>query len=192
MRLPPYPPELKIIENTAFSEYSKLAPRNLRMTLAHHPKLANAFQNLAHVVLFQTEVGARDREIAIIRTSALSRSEYVWGMHVEIYSESCGLTEEEIRDLTLKSSWRDLTAGVWTESEQVIVRFADELHQHSTAADETWAALEKFWSHEQVLELFFAASFYRLSSSFLNLAEVPLEVGARRFPPGITQARLAE
>ena len=93
LRLAPYPPELKIIENTAFSEYSKLEPRNLRMTLAHHPKLANAFQNLAHVVLFQTEVGARDREIAIIRTSALSRSEYVWGMHVEIYGESCGLTE---------------------------------------------------------------------------------------------------
>lgn len=178
--------------NTAFAAYSKLSPQNLRMALAHHPKLANAFQSLAHVVLFQTDVSARDREIAIIRTSALTRSEYVWGMHVSIYAESCRLTEEEVRDLTLKSSWRDLNPGAWTEAERAIVRLADELHVHSTVADETWAALEAFLPREQAIELFFAASFYRLSSSFLNVAAVPLEPGARRFPPGITQASVLE
>ena len=55
-----------------------LLPRlvNLRLALAHHGKLGGAFQAMAHVVLFQCAVPERDREIAIIRTGALTRSEY--------------------------------------------------------------------------------------------------------------------
>lgn len=176
--------------NGSFATISKLSPIHLRMALAHHPKLANAFQALAHTVLFGSAVSARDREIAIIRTAALARSEYAWGMHVSIYSASCGLTEAQLDDLTLKRSWAELAPGLWTGSERLVIRMADELYEHATVADETWAAMSRSWPREQVIELIFAATFYRLSSSFLNAAAVPLEAGARRFPDGIEQARV--
>src|SRR3546814_11912985 len=75
------------------------------MSLAHHPKLASAFQAMSHIVMFQTAVAERDREIAIIRTGALTRSAYEWGMHVSIFGEKCGLTPEQVEDVTVSKPW---------------------------------------------------------------------------------------
>ena len=186
LRQPPYDPSVeKAINSTVFSG---LSPRNLRLALAHHPKLATAFQAMAHVVLFQCEVSERDREIAIIRTGALTRSEYEWGMHVSIYGERCALTAAQIQELTCSASWRDLSDALWTPAERLIVRMVDELHQHATVADDTWQALNANWPQEQVMELVFASSFYHMAAFFLNTAAVPLEDGAQRFPPGVAQA----
>lgn len=186
LRQPPYPPEVeRTIGNTAFTG---LSPRNLRLALAHHPKLAAAFQAMAHVVLFQCEVSERERELAIIRTGALTRSEYEWGMHVSIYGDKCGLSEAQVLDLTTAASWRNLQAALWTDAERVVVRMVDELHHHATVADDTWAQLVAGWPQTQVMELVFAASFYHMAAFFLNSAAVPLEDGQRRFPPGVAQA----
>ena len=186
LRQPPYGPDVEqLIGNTAFAG---LSPQNLRRALAHHPKLAAAFQGMAHVVLFKSEVGEREREIAIIRTGALTRSEYEWGMHVSIYGEKCRLSEEQVLELTTAASWRDLQTSVWSGPERLVVRMVDELHHHATVSDETWAALAAHWPREQVIELIFASSFYHMAAFFLNSAAVPLEEGARRFPPGLQQA----
>lgn len=188
LRGPPYDPEVqKNIDNTAFKG---LSPRNLRLALAHHPGLANAFQSMAHVVLFKCELPERDREIAIIRTGALTRSEYEWGMHVSIYGSRCGLGPDAIQDLTLSRSWHDLNQTLWTSEERLVVRMVDELHRHSTVGDETWEQLNATWPREQVIELIFASSFYHMAAFFLNSAGVPLEVGSERFPAGVSQAEV--
>jgi alkylhydroperoxidase family enzyme len=186
LREPPYEPEVqRRIDNAAFSG---LSPQNLRLALAHHGKLGGAFQAMAHVVLFQCAVPERDREIAIIRTGALTRSEYEWGMHVSIYAERCGLGEVAIAELTLCKSWRDLSERLWTPAERLVVRMVDELHEHSTVGDDTWAQLNAGWPREQVIELIFASSFYHMAAFFLNTAAVPLEEGQARFPQGLIQA----
>ncbi|MDP9912562.1 hypothetical protein J2W27_004688 [Variovorax boronicumulans] len=98
LRPPPYEPEVAAaIHNTAFKG---LSPLNLRLALANHGKLGPAFQAMAHVVLFQCALPERDREIAIIRTGALTRSEYEWGMHVSIYADKCRLDAAQVRELT--------------------------------------------------------------------------------------------
>lgn len=186
---PPYPPEAeKTIGSTAFKG---LSPLNLRLSLANHPKLGNAFQAMAHVVLFQCAVPERDREIAIIRTGALTRSEYEWGMHVSIYGDKCQLTEPQILELTCASDWRALSDALWTPAETAIVRMVDELHHHSTVGDETWQALLQNWPQDQVIELLFASSVYHMAAFFLNTAAVPLEEGSRRFPAGVRQAEVS-
>ena len=143
LRQPPYEPEVAAtIGNTAFTG---LSPLNLRLALAHHPKLAAAFQAMAHVVLFKCAVPDRDREIAIIRTGARTRSEYEWGMHVSIYGDKCGFSEAQVQDLTCAAAWTELDARRWTPAERLIVRMVDELHGHSTVADETWQQLNATW-----------------------------------------------
>jgi alkylhydroperoxidase family enzyme len=186
LRAPPYPPEVqRTLGNTAFTG---LSPQNLRLALAHHPKLAARFQAMAHVLLFEGELPEREREIAIIRTGALTRSEYEWGMHVSIYAQRCGLGQAQVDDLSRAAGWQALQAGLWTPAESLIVRMVDELHHHATVADETWAALCRQWPQPQVMELIFAASFYHMAAFFLNAAAVPLEAGQRRFGPGLAQA----
>lgn len=190
LRPPPYEDHVsKLVESSAFSG---LSPLNLRRALAHHPKLAAAFQSMAHVVLFGGAVGEREREISIIRTGALTRSEYEWGMHVSIYAGKCGLSDEQVRQLTCCAGWRDLDDGLWTPDERLVVRMVDELHRHSTLADETWRALNARWPQEQVMELIFSSSFYHMAAFFLNSAAVPLEEGQARFPAGVSQAAVPD
>ena len=188
LRPPPYEPEVAAaVGSTAFQG---LSPLNLRLALANHPKLGPAFQAMAHVVLFQCALPERDREIAIIRTGARTRSEYEWGMHVSIYAARCGLDAAQVRDLSCAAGWQALAPGLWTEPERLIVRMVDELHQHSTVADATWAALNAHWPQQQVVELLFASSFYTMAAFFLNSAAVPLEQGSERFPAGLAQAEV--
>lgn len=188
LREPPYDPDtIRNIQNTAFKG---LSPLNLRLALAHHPLLGSAFQSMAHVVLFKCEVAERLREIAIIRTGALTRSEYEWGMHVSIYGEKCGLDQAAIDDLTLCSTWTELRADLWNAEERLVIRMVDELHNHSTVSDQAWEQLNQAFAKEQVIELIFASSFYHMAAFFLNSAAVPLEEGQARFPQGQSQAQV--
>ena len=186
LRPPPYEAEVeKNIRNTAFDG---LSPQNLRLALAHHPKLASAFQAMGHVILFNCALPERQREIAIIRTGALTRSEYEWGMHVSIYAEQCGLSAEQVSELSLCQHHVDLSASLWTPAEALIVRMVDELHQHSTISDKAWQQMGAYWPQEQIVELILSASFYHMAAFFLNSVAVPLEDGSQRFPAGLTQA----
>ena len=183
---PPYTPEVDaVIQSTAFTGMSQ---GKRRLALAQGPKLAKSFLAMARVVLFQCDVPERDREIAINRTGALTRSEYEWGMHVSLYGAKCKLGELQIHELTSCSSWKEMSDTVWTPAERLIVRMVDELHHHSTVSDNTWSELNAAWPKEQVMELVFASSFYHMAAFFLNTAAVPLEEGARRFPAAIKQA----
>lgn len=180
LRRPPYDEDTaRNIENTAFTG---LSPRNLRLALAHNPTMGRHFQAMAQAVLFQAEVDLRVKEIAIIRTGALTRSEYVWGMHVSIFGEQAGLDDDAIRDLTLAPSWLDLRDARWTDAERLAVRMVDELHFQSGISDETWTRMNATWPPEQFIELIFASGVYHLASFFLNSAAVPLEDGQARFP----------
>jgi alkylhydroperoxidase family enzyme len=184
LRRPPYEAAVaQAISNTAFKG---LSPLNLRLALAQEPQLAAAFQAMAHVVLFKGSVSERDREIAIIRTGALTRSEYEWGMHVSIYAEQCGLSEAHIMELTLGNP----SERLWTVTERAIIRMVDELHHHCTVSDTTWSLLQARWSHAEVVQLILAASFYHMAAFFLNSMAVPLEQGSRRFPADLVQAEV--
>ncbi|WP_164547756.1 carboxymuconolactone decarboxylase family protein [Variovorax beijingensis] len=188
LRPPPYEPEVAAaIQSSAFKG---LSPLNLRLALANHSKLGPAFQAMAHVVLFQCALPERDREIAIIRTGALTRSEYEWGMHVSIYADKCGLDAAQVRELTDSVDWRALSPARWADKERLIVRMVDELHHHSTVSDQTWQSLCAGWPQEQVIELIFAPSFYHMAAFFLNSAAVPLEQGAALFSPPLAQAKV--
>lgn len=185
LRAPPYPPEVAArIHNNAFGA---LSPQNLRLVLAHQPALAAAFQALAHQILFKASLPEREREIAIIRTGALTRSEYEWGMHVSLYAERCGLTAAQIEDLTLAAR---PSAALWSERERCVIAMVDELHHHSTISDATWAALRGHWPEDQIVELILSSGFYHMAAFFLNSMAVPLEEGAERFPEGLVQAHV--
>lgn len=190
LRPPPYEPEVaQAVGSTAFQG---LSPLNLRLALANHPKLGPAFQAMAHVVLFKCELPQRDREIAIIRTGARTRSEYEWGMHVSIYASKCGLSAAQVDELTHAPGWQALSPDLWSEAERLIVRMVDELHVHSTIADPTWDGLCEHWPQPQVIELIFSSAFYHMAAFFLNSAAVPLEEGSQRFPDGLAQASVPE
>ncbi|MBS0517722.1 MAG: carboxymuconolactone decarboxylase family protein [Proteobacteria bacterium] len=179
-RLPPrqrpYEADLeKMMDGMRFEGPS---PRHLMQALAHAPKFLMRFQALGGTILFSGKLPAREREIAIMRTGARTRSEYEWGMHVALYQKSCDLSEAEIR-ATLHGSWDD---PVWSAREQLIIKTVDELHDTSTVSDALWRKLASEWPEEQLVELILAIGYYHMAAFFLNATGVALEDGAARFP----------
>ena len=161
-------------------------PLNLFRTLAHNPGLADGFAALGGHNLTRGTLPVRDRELMILRTTALCGAEYEWGVHARIFAKAAALTPEEI---TATAS-NDATAA-FEGTDRLVIQLADHLHHTSTAPGDLMAAIQRIWTGAQVLELLEVAGFYHLVSFIANGAAVTLEEWAARFPAGWLASRAA-
>ena len=145
-------------------------------TLARHPKLLKRWLVFGNHVLFKSTLGARERELAILRVGWLCRAEYEWGQHAVI-GRQVGLRDEEIRRVIAGPD-----AAGWTPLEAAVLRAADELHEDSMISDATWKELSKYYGVEQLMDLIFAIGQYTLVSMALNSLGVQLDQGIEGFP----------
>src|SRR5271169_295422 len=74
-----------------------MAPLSLFTTLARDERLFVKF--FSGGLLDRGHLTLRQREIVIDRTTALCRSEYEWGVHVVIFGQRIGLTEDQAYSL---------------------------------------------------------------------------------------------
>jgi len=149
---------------------------NIFRTLAQHPKLLKRWLVFGNHVLAKSSIGAREREIAILRTGYRCRAGYEWGQHVPIALAS-GVAEDEIARIA-----EGPDAAGWSDLDRAILRAADELHDEQFVSDETWAALATHWDVQQLMDLVFTVGQYTLVSMALNTLGVQLEQGAPELP----------
>lgn len=144
---------------------------NIFTTLAHHPRLLKPWLRFGSHVLGGSTLGARERELVILRIGWLCRAEYEWAQHVVI-GRACGLTPEEIERIE-----QGPDAPGWSELDVTLLRATDELHRDARISDATWRQLEGKLSVEQRLDLIFAVGQYNLVSMALNSLGVELDPG---------------
>jgi alkylhydroperoxidase family enzyme len=130
-------------------------------TMLKHARLFRAHLGLA-TELFRTELEARDRELAILRTGWRCQAPFEWGEHVKI-GHRAGLTAEEIERITLGS-----TAPGWNEHDRAILRAVEELIDNAMISDETWAILARDWNEMQLMELPILVAQYQGVAYFQN------------------------
>jgi 4-carboxymuconolactone decarboxylase len=145
-------------------------------TLARHPKLLKRWLVFGNHVLFKSTVGARERELAILRVGWLCQAEYEWGQHAVI-GRGVGLRDEEIRRVIAGPD-----APGWTPLESLVLRATDELHTDKLISDATWKALAKHYDVQQLMDLVFAVGQYTMVSMALNSLGVQLDAGIEGFP----------
>jgi 4-carboxymuconolactone decarboxylase len=145
-------------------------------TLARHPKLLKRWLVFGNHVLFKSTIGARERELAILRVGWLCRSEYEWGQHVVI-GRGVGLRDDEMKRVIAGPD-----APGWTPLEALVLRATDELHADKMISDATWDALSAHYGVEQLMDLVFAVGQYTLVSMALNTLGVQLDEGIEGFP----------
>jgi 4-carboxymuconolactone decarboxylase len=151
-------------------------PIALFRTVAHNPRVLSRFRRGG--LLDPGSITLREREIAVLRTTARCRAEYEWGVHVAFFSGAAGLTEAEIR----ATVHGDAADPVWSPREGLIVALCDALHDRATVCDALWAALAAELSPAQIVELVVLAGQYHMVSFVTNALGVPAEPGAARFP----------
>jgi len=149
---------------------------NIFRTLAHHPKLLKRWLVFGNHVLAKSSIGAREREIAILRVGYRCRAGYEWGQHVPIGLAS-GLTEDEIARIA-----EGPDAEGWGDLDRAILRASDELHEEQFVSDATYAELAVHYDTQQLMDLVFAVGQYHLVSMALNTFGVQLEEGASELP----------
>jgi alkylhydroperoxidase family enzyme len=159
------------------------AALKLFRTFHRNPGLANAMGGLGgHVLGRRMGIGLRDRELAILRACARCGCEYEWGVHVAYFSERAGLDQEQVT-ATVHGSADD---GCWSETDALVIRLVDELHDNAEISDALWEALTHHWSHAQIMELMLVGGWYHAISFIANGARVDREEGASRFPAANT------
>ncbi|MBO0729805.1 MAG: carboxymuconolactone decarboxylase family protein [Acidimicrobiaceae bacterium] len=119
---------------------------NFFRTLVRNPRLFKRWVRYGHF-LINGELPARDRELLVLRAAHRSDCGYEWTQHVQIAS-AAGLSADEIDRVRLGPD-----DGAWSAFDATLLRAADELIDHHTLTDRTWAALAERYDEPQMIEV---------------------------------------
>ncbi len=171
---PPYPPDLQAIFERMMPP--GVPPLTLFTTLARDRRLFDRFRKGG--LLDPGHLTLRQREIVIDRITALSGSEYEWGVHIAFFADRAGLDEAQRHSLARGSS----DDPCWSPAERVLLQACDRLHATCDLDDALWKALRRVFSDAAIIEVLMLAGFYRTVSYLTNALRLPLEHYAARFP----------
>src|SRR5271165_3677011 len=124
---------------------------NVLATMVRHPDLTRAYLKFNAYLLIDSTLSARVREIALLRIVHRRDCPYLWSHHVPI-AQRAGLTASEIDAI------RDGTVA--DDQDRMVTRAVDELDEHSTISDLTWAELGRHFDDRQRLDLVFTVGCY--------------------------------
>jgi 4-carboxymuconolactone decarboxylase len=108
-------------------------------TMLKHREIFRCQMDLGNV-LFNGEIPAPERELAILRCGWLCRAPYEWGQHVAIAKRL------KIDDETIARTTQGSSAPGWSEHEAAILRGVEELVADHALSDETWTTLARSWT----------------------------------------------
>jgi 4-carboxymuconolactone decarboxylase len=148
---------------------------NLFATMLQHPKLYGPRRQFGSYLQRGSLLDARTRELLIMRTAALLRSEYVWGHHVR-YAHEAGLSDQEIVGI------QQGPVTQWSEKEQALLRAADELRREAFVTNETWATLSRHYDTQRLIEIIYTVGGYTMTALATNSFGIQLEPGTPAFP----------
>jgi 4-carboxymuconolactone decarboxylase len=170
---PPYEPDVETYLGKLMPPGSRLEPLKLFRTLAVNFDLASRMRPLGAGLLAHNKIEPREREIVILRTTAMNGADYEWSVHATLFSE---LTDEEIRG-TVPGQRQD-----WSERDSLLIDMCDELNAMARLSDELWEKLRQQWSDPQLIELVVLAGWYRTISYVINAAQIQPEPWAAAPP----------
>lgn len=171
-REPPYPPEVD--EDLTKLMPPGMAPLTLFRTVAHNPRVLRRFRKGG--LLDPGSITVRDRELAILRTTARCGAEYEWGVHVTFFARAAGLTDAQVAATVHDDP------SVWSPRDALVLALCDALHDTATVSEPLWADLRATFDPAQLVELVVLAGQYHMVSFVTNATALAPEPGAARFP----------
>jgi alkylhydroperoxidase family enzyme len=161
-------------------------PDGMFTMLAHSPTTVKAFIGLAQTLYTSLDLSVRDRELAILTLADAVGGAFVFAQHIPI-SADAGIGDpvrQAIRD-------GDHENAALTGHDRAVVRFTTELATAQPISDATFAALRRYLSDREVVELLHVCGYYWTLSRLCTVLQVDLtqlyaEVTAEGFDDGRT------
>jgi len=171
---PPYPEALA--GELAAMMPPGMEPIALFRTLARNPRVLGKIRGGS--LLDRGSIDRHDREVVVLRTCARCGSEYEWGVHAAFFAPRFGF-DAAMLAATVHGGADD---PAFSETDRLLVRLVDELHDSSTVSEPLWQSLTAHWAPEQLVELVVLAGFYHCISFVTNALAIGREPFAPRFP----------
>lgn len=154
-------------------------PVNLYRALGNHPALTAAWTEFANAIRHESRTPRALRELMILRTAQVARSEYEWAHHLGM-ARKAGVLEAKIAALAL---WR--TSEAFDAKERAALALTEAV-MACNVTDEVHAEVRKHFTDAEFVELSLTASFYAMVSRMLDAMRVELDQEVRDHQPRLS------
>jgi alkylhydroperoxidase family enzyme len=151
-------------------------PVNLYRALGNHAPLAAAWTEFAQSVRADAKTPRALRELMILRSGQVQRSEYEWAQHLRM-ARKAGVREAQIEAL---ANWR--TSAEFNDDEKAALGLLEAVTA-GNVDDSTWAAATTRFSREEMIELVMVGAFYSMVARVLDALRVDLDDDIRDYSP---------
>ena len=141
---------------------------NLYRSLAHAPELLSAWIDWAWALRERCGTPRSLREIMILRTAVVMRSEYEWQQHVAM-AQRAGVSEDKVGGV---AAWQ--TSDCYDPAERAALMLTDAMLT-GNVTDGVHAELAKHFTDSERVELVLTAGFYAMVPRVLDACRVPVE-----------------
>ena len=174
-RLPPLPQPLDPILQQMFEKRSAQggAIINLQLTTGHAPKFARAASAMAFTIRFDATVPRRLIELTIMRTAQIIGSTYEINQHTPLI-KMCGYSDAQIAALP---AWQAST--LFDDKERAVLGYVEEMTHGGDVDDPTFAALQKYFTPQQIVELTYTTGNYYANGLLTKALRIQVETDGR-------------
>ena len=151
-------------------------PVNLYRALGNHPALTAAWTEFANAIRHDSKTPRALREVMILRTAQIARSEYEWAHHLRM-ARKADVSEAKIAAL---ANWRG--SKEFDARERAALALTEAV-MACNVTDEIHAKVKKHFSDVEYVELSLTAGFYAMVSRMLDAMRVELDEDVRGHQP---------
>ncbi|MCK9518533.1 MAG: carboxymuconolactone decarboxylase family protein, partial [Dehalococcoidia bacterium] len=144
---------------------------NLFRALRRNPPLVGPYLEMLHALWNESGLDLELRELAILRTAALSQSEYVWHQHVRVAREN-GVSDDRIAGV---NRWQSTERAHYDARERAMFAFIDALAHPGSDVRHAREVLAKHMQPDAILGLTMLVGFYRMTANIALAEELETE-----------------
>jgi alkylhydroperoxidase family enzyme len=179
-RLPPLPQPLDPILQQMFEKRTAQggAIINLQLPTGHAPKFARAASAMAFTIRFDASTPRRLIELTIMRTAQIVGSTYEINQHTPLI-KMCGYSDAQIAALP---TWQAST--LFDNKERAVLGYVEEMTHGGDVDDPTFAALQKYFTSQQIVELTYTTGNYYANGLLTKALRIQVEADGRQTVAG--------
>jgi 4-carboxymuconolactone decarboxylase len=147
---------------------------NLYATLVVHTRFYEPRLRFGSYIQRESRLPPQTRELLILRTAWLMKSEYEWAHHA-IFAQDAGLSEAQIARVA-----QGPRSEGWSDEQRALLQAADELRREAFISDTTWKGLTQYYDTEKMLEIIYTVGGYAMTAMAINSLGIQVEDGYPR------------
>lgn len=142
---------------------------NLWKAMGNLPYIGLNYQRMGNSILKGEGLSPALRELAIVRVGNLARCLYEVAAHTAIALRS-GVSKDKLDNI---GKWKDFKG--FTDVERAVLQYADEVAVDIRVKDETFNALKKHLTDQNIVELTAVIGYYGMTCRILEALKIDME-----------------